>query len=300
MISGMRSGLCAALAALVCAVNLHAASWDRLPFGTVFKGAAKFEALKKRAVDEGWERLPVGERTAAVGRALVGTPYRSYTLEIDDRIEAPSVNLEGLDCWTFFEVSLAFARMLDHPAAERTPQLMLHYIELDRYRNGTCNGEYLSRLHYLADWLADNDRRGLVKAIAREMPGAARHRNTCCEMTNGWKHYRYLRANTSLLKPMRQEERRISGLEVWHIPKSRVAAIEPRLQNGDIIGITTRYPSAFCSHVGLAQRDEKGTLRFMHASSNKSTRRVVLDSRLSDYLARYSGHAGIIVGRPVR
>lgn len=292
---------CAAAAALIIPVMCGwGASWDRLPFETVFKGEAKFEALKKRAVAEGWARLPIGERTAAIGRALVGTPYKSYTLEIDDRIEAPSVNLEGLDCWTFFEASLAFARMLNHPPAEWTPKLMLHYIEMDRYRGGECNGEYLSRLHYLADWLADNERRGLVRGVARELPGATRHRSICCEMTNGWRHYRYLRANTDLLKPMRQHEKRVSGLEVWHVPKSRVAAIEPKLQNGDIIGITTKYPGAFCSHVGLAQRDAKGVLRFMHACSKKGVREVLLDDRLSVYLARYSGHAGIIVGRPLK
>lgn len=301
MVFGMRHPFRLSVALAACVVSATAAeSWERLPFETVFKGAAKFEALKKRAVADGWAALPIGERTAAVGRALIGTPYKSYTLEIDDRIEAPSVNLDGLDCWTFFEVSLAFARMLDHPPEARTPQLMLHYIEMDRYRDGKCTGEYLSRLHYLVDWLADNDRRGLVKGMARELPGAARHYNTCCEMSNGWKHYRYLRANPKLLGPMREHERRITAMEVWHIPKSRVAAIEPKLQNGDIIGITTRYTGAFCSHVGLAQRDAKGVLRFMHASSQRGVRKVTLDDRLSDYLARFSGHAGIIVGRPIK
>lgn len=294
-------GPCAALALCGAAIwGAPAASWERLPFETVFRGSAKFESLKRKAIAEDWAALPIGERTAAVGRALLGTPYKSFTLEIDDRIEAPSVNLDGLDCWTFFEVSLAFARMLNHPPEERTPQRMLQYIELDRYRDGRCTGEYLSRLHYLVDWLADNDRRALVKSLARELPGAARHYNTCCEMSNGWKHYRYLRATPKLLVPMRKEEARITAMEVWHIPKSRVAAIEPRLQNGDIIGITTKYKGAFCSHVGLAQRDAKGVLRFMHASSQKGVREVTLDDRLSDYLARFSGHAGIIVGRPVK
>ena len=286
--------------ALCAAAPAPAASWEGLPFGTVFKGEAKFGSLKTKAAAENWATLPIGERTAAVGRALLGTPYKSFTLEIDDRIEAPSVNLDGLDCWTFFEVSLAFARMLDHPAQEHTPGRMLSYIELDRYRDGKCTGEYLSRLHYLVDWLADNDRRGLVKDITRDLPGAARHRNLCCEMSNGWRHYRYLRANPKLLGPMREHERRITAMEVWHVPKSRVAAIEPKLQNGDIIGITTRYQGAFCSHVGLAQRDAKGVLRFIHASSQKGVREVILDARLSDYLARFSGHAGIIVGRPQR
>ncbi len=83
-----------------------------LPFSTVFKGRAKFDRLVSEARAGNWAALPIGERTAMVGKAMLGTRYRGYTLEIDDRIEAPSVNFEGQDCWTFFEISLAFARML--------------------------------------------------------------------------------------------------------------------------------------------------------------------------------------------
>lgn len=291
-------------AALMLAAPAGAAdgkpSWSRLPWETVFKGAAKFEALKKKAVAQDWAKLPIGERTAAVGRALIGTPYKSYTLEIDDRIEAPSVNLDGLDCWTFFEAALAFARMLDDPPELRTPDRLLHYIELDRYRDGQCTGEYLSRLHYLEDWIFDNAKRGLVKDVTRDLPGAARLDGDCCEMSKGWRQYRYLRANTKLLGPLREHEKRISAMEVWHIPKARVPAIEDRIQNGDIICITTHETGGFTSHVGLAQRDEKGVLRFMHACSRKSVREVTLDSRLSEYLRRYSSHAGIYIARPLK
>src|SRR5438045_8137438 len=134
---------------------------SRLPFGTVFKGGDRFDSLVSKAKQENWKSLPIGERTATVGRALVGTRYKSFTLEIDNRIEAPSVNFNGMDCWTFYEIALGFARMLNEPEENWTPEQLVHYIELDRYRGGHCTGEYLSRLHYLEDWLVDNDRRGL-------------------------------------------------------------------------------------------------------------------------------------------
>src|SRR5437879_3268554 len=111
-----------------------AADPGKLSFDTVFKGADKFDRLVKLADAQNWKSLAIGERTAAVGRALLGTPYKSFTLEIDDRVEAPSVNLGGLDCWTFFETSLAFARMLEAARESWTPQCLLHYVELDRYR----------------------------------------------------------------------------------------------------------------------------------------------------------------------
>src|ERR1043166_2798673 len=106
---------CAVLT-LVSVSFFHTFAGTTLPFDTVFKGRDRFDALVHRAEAENWCTLPIGERTATVGRALCGTPYKSFTLEIDDRVEAPSVNLTGLDCWTFFETSLALARMLNgHP-----------------------------------------------------------------------------------------------------------------------------------------------------------------------------------------
>jgi hypothetical protein len=204
------------------------ASASPLPFETVFKGRDKFDQLVTQARTNNWASLPIGERTATVGRALLGTRYKSYTLEIDNYVEAPSVNFYGMDCWTFFEISLGFARMLNDSASEWSPARLLHYIELDRYRDGQCTGEYLSRLHYLEDWLADNDRRGLVEDLTRTL-GGVRAPHAAHEMTYGWRHYRYLKANPSLLAPLGRMEARVSERPLYQIPKSRVAQIESKL-----------------------------------------------------------------------
>ena len=274
---------------------------SRLPFGTVFKGRDQFDRLVASAREGNWKSLPIGERTATVGRALVGTRYKSYTLEIDDRVEAPSVNFTGMDCWTFYEISLGFARMLDEPAENWTPERLLHYIELDRYRGGQCTGEYLSRLHYLEDWLADNDRRGLVEDLTRSLGGVSVP-HSAREMTVGWRHYRYLAANRSLLGPLGQMEARVSSRPLYQIPKSRVASIEGKLHSGDIIGIISRDGRQLFStaHVGLALRVADGSLHFMHASSPRNYGRVVIDSTLSSYLNRYRTDSGILVARPLR
>jgi cell wall-associated NlpC family hydrolase len=270
-----------------------------LPFDTVFKGQDRFQMLVERAQEENWKALPIGERTCAVGRALVGTPYRSFTLEIDDHIEAPSVNLNGFDCWTFFETSLAFARMLNEPRDGWTPQTLLHFIELDRYRGGHCTGQYLSRLHYLEDWLYDNDRRGLVRNMTRSLGGIPVP-HEANEMTHGWHEYRYLRNNPSLLGPLGEMEERVAAMTLYEIPKSRVPAIESKLQDGDVIGIVSRENGEYSTaHVGMAYRDGMGNLHFMHASSPNNYGRVVIDDRISNYLSRYRSDAGIIVGRPL-
>jgi len=269
-----------------------------LPFETVFKGRERFNALI--AQGEKWKGLPIGERTATVGRALVGTPYKSYTLEIDDRIEAPSVNFNGLDCWTFFEVSLAFARMLDEPREQWTPQTFLKKIELDRYRGGECNGSYLARLHYLEDWLHDNDRRGLVKDLTRDL-GGIRGAHAAREMTVGWRGYRYMRNNPDLRRGIAQMEARVGSEPLYYIPKSKVPGIEGKLQTGDVIGICSHDGRLIgTSHVGLAYRTSDGVLRFMHASSPRNYGKVVVDQRLSGYLNEFRSHAGILVARPLK
>lgn len=291
----MRSRFLILLSVLVLVGNAHA-----LPFTTVFKGEDRFNQLVARAKADNWAALPIGDRTAAVGQALVGTRYRAFTLEIDNRVEAASVNINGVDCWTFFEISLAFARMLNEPETNWTPQTMLHFIELDRYRGGECTGEYLSRLHYLEDWLYDNNQRGLVEDLTRSLGGVSVP-HSAREMTVGWRNYRYLSANRTLLRPLAQMEARVSSRPLYEIPKSRVAGIESRLHSGDIVGIISRDGGSMraTSHVGLALRRPDG-LYFMHASAPHNYGRVIVESRLSNYLYRYRSDTGILVARPLR
>ncbi len=286
---------CVLVATLVPAPSAHASLG--LPMNTVFRGRATFDRLVARAERENWRALPIGERTVRVGLALAGTPYAGYTLEIDNRIEAPSVDFIGLDCWTFFETSLGFARMLHAKGPPYAPEDLLRMVELDRYRHGQCTGQYLSRIHFLEELFYDNEKRGLLTNITRHLDGAERmeHRDIR-EMTVMWRHYRYLRNNPSLLPEMARIQEYVSDLPVYHIPKQRVPAIEGDLRDGDIIAITSRDTGGYTSHVGLAYRDPGGVLRFLHASSKQG--RVLVDDRLSVYLASKHDDAGIVVARP--
>src|SRR5213595_425165 len=284
---------------LICSVAL--ASTSRLPFNTIFRGQDQFNRLVAKAKAGNWKALSIGERTAAVGQTLIGTRYKHFTLEIDNRIESPSVNFQGVDCWTFFKIALSFARMLNEPESNWTPEHMLHYVEMDRYRGGECTGDYLSRLHYLEDWLYDNDRRGLVEDLTRDLGGRSVP-HSAREMTAGWRHYRYLASNRSLLGPLARMEANVSSRPLYEIPKSQIARIEPKLRSGDIIGIISRDRGGLYStaHVGLALRTSDGVLHFMHASSPSNYGRVVVDSELSKYLYRCGSDSGVLVARPLR
>lgn len=268
-----------------------------LPMSTAFKGEATFDSILAKANAERWSRLPIGERMIKVARELRGRPYKGYTLEIHDHIESPSCNLHGLDCWTFFEQCLGFARMIGWRREKHTPADLLREIEFTRYRGGVCTGNYLDRIHYLAEWFFENEARGVADDITRDLGGAARMSGRkVSEMTTLWKSYRYLKNNPSLRPKMAQHERRIERLPVYYIPKSKVRGIEKKLKDGDIAGIVTKYNGGFCSHVGLIVRTDDGVARFFHASRNY--KKVVIDKSISGYLNSFSSHAGVIIARP--
>lgn len=270
----------------------------RLPLGTVFQGESKFYAIIAKAERENWRQLPLGERTIRVAREMVGTPYVNYSLEVDDSIESPVANLKAMDCWTYYENALALARMLRYKPAPYKPQDLLHMVEIERYRNGVCTGNYLSRMHHLEEVFYDNQRRGYATNITSRIPGAVRIRREIREMTVQWKAYRYLRSNPALIEPMGKIEAQVSNLPVYQVPKTKVRDAEKYLQNGDICAITTNGPGGYTSHVGLIVR-MKDRAYFSHATSDKDKgRMVVIDRPISDYVNGASKHAGIIICRP--
>jgi len=269
-----------------------------LPMETIFKGETRFNAIVAKAQAEGWRALPIGDRVIKFARELHGLPYENFTLEIDDHIESPSVNLNALDCWTFFEQALGMARMIAIDKDHYTPGDLLKQIEFTRYRGGMCGGNYLERIHYLAEWFVENEARGTCRNLTSELPGAERiHGRKIQEMTVLWKHYRYLKNNPDLREPMKTWEYYVAAMPVYHLPKAKVAAVEPELRDGDVIGIATKHHGGFCSHVGLIVRTDDGVARFMHASRNY--KKVVIDKSISGYLNDFSSHAGMIVGRPL-
>lgn len=281
---------------LACSACIPAS--ENLPLSVTFKGRSAFDSLVDRALSEKWNALPMGQRVANFGYAMRGTKYEGYTLEIDDHVESPSANFKGQDCWTFFEIALGLARMIEVPRKIYTPDDLLKEIEWTRYRGGSCTGKYLERIHYLAEWWYDNEARGNVLNVTQKAgPTVPLVGRKIQEMTVLWKGYRYLRNNPELLPQMAKIEQREEQLPFRYIPKTKVAAMESKLQSGDIIGIVTNQTGGHCSHVGLCYVTKDGTRHFLHASKNHHE--VTLDERLSTYLANFKYHAGIIVARPL-
>lgn len=294
-----RRHLLGIFAGLGLASDCSEAATGLLPLATIFRGTDEFDAIVRKAIAQKWAQKPIGERMAFLAIELRGVPYVGYTLEIDDRIESPSVNLVGLDCWTFFEVVLGLARMLEKPKATYTPHDLLAEIEWTRYRGGKCTGGYLERIHYLNEWYFDNHARGNIHDLTThfgvDIPLKGRLSR---EMTVLWKSYRYLRHNPELRPKMAEIEAKVNALPVRYIPEAKVKSIEPKLRNGDIIGIVCAAQGGVCSHVGLLLRPTvDGTARFMHASS--TFKKVTVDRTISEYLEEHKNAIGILVARPL-
>src|SRR5439155_1555825 len=128
----------------------------------VFEGRKVFDRLVTQARERRWSERPIGERIGAIGMALRQTPYVASTLELYDDREVCAVDFRGLDCVTFFELALAFARILKR--GEPTADALLADVTLLRYRGGQLT-DYASRLRAL---------RGLIPGRGRHSPAPAR------------------------------------------------------------------------------------------------------------------------------
>src|SRR5882672_7877655 len=198
----------------------------------IFQGRRVFDRLVRTGRRHRWADKPIGVLVGAIGMELLGTPYVASTLELDDDREVCSANLLGLDCVTFFETALDFARMLKQGG--NTPQALLEQITHTRYRNGSVSG-YASRLHYTSDWFHDNEEKHVVKGITRELPGVERFTAEVNFMSTHPDAYRQLKAHPNLVPVIAETERRINSRTMYYVPKQRVEAAEPSLQTGDII-----------------------------------------------------------------
>ena len=164
-----------------------------------------------------------------------------------------------------------------------------------RYRQGILDG-YPSRLHYFCDWIYDNARKGLVRDITEEL-GGVRLEKEINFMSTHPESYSQLEQDSTLVEVIRRQEAAISARHLYYIPEDQVEEAEPRLQEGDIAGITTSIDGIAIMHVVILVRRD-GRIHMLHASSSAG-RVVISDQPLSDYLRTSELATGIMVARPI-
>jgi hypothetical protein len=237
-------------------------------------------------------KKPIGELIVSVGEQFVGKPYEAHTLDGPGG-ERLVVDLHSFDCVTLIENAAALSRCIKENRLSF--DRFRSELQLLRYRGGTIAG-YASRLNYFTEWIADNERKGLVKDFTKELGGTP-YRKTIDFMTSHRAAYPAL-SEDSVYAAIRRVEDTLSGRPIYHIPRSRIARLQSKIQTGDIIAITTDLPGLDVSHTGIAVRLGDGTLHYMHAPNVHGS---VLISRetLEAHVRKFPSYTGIIVVRPL-
>jgi hypothetical protein len=168
----------------------------------------------------------------------------------------------------------------------------LQYI---RYRGGIID-QYPSRLHYFSDHIYDNEKKGVVKNVTRNVGGIP-FRKTVNFMSTHPDSYLKLKENPDFVKVIQKQEEVINQRTMYHIPKADVQKNASKIQNGDIIAITTDIGGMDVSHTGIALW-QNGALHLMHAPLTGHQVQIT-EKALADYLAANKKQLGIMVARPL-
>jgi hypothetical protein len=253
----------------------------------------KMKCKKKLAsLDAGLSSLPLNDVLVEVGKTFMGTPYVAGTLDEDTGKENVVVHITGLDCVTFVENCLVMARLLKENKTDFDSYLK--ELELVRYRGGVNTG-YASRLHYFSDWIYDNEAKGIVKDISKEIGGVT-YDKFIDFMSTHRSSYKQLASNENL-EGIQEVENSINQRESYYIPEDMISSVYDKLENGDIIGITSALDGLDIAHTGLVYKDGTGTY-LLHASlKNKEVE--ISRSEIMEYIQANTKQDGIMVARVV-
>lgn len=237
--------------------------------------------------------LSVKERIPLIGRFFLGSPYKVNPLNVTKE-ELPVINLRELDCVTLVEYTMALA-LLDRYDDGVFDQFVDNVVKL-RYRDGEIV-DYTSRLHYSTDWFYEMQKRHYLTDITPDAGGIIYPQDVCFMSTN-YVRYPVLDADRKLIPKIRAVETAINKRTYYYIPKNKVGQTAAKIEEGDVILITTSIKGLDTSHLGIALKmgDE---VYMLHASSAR--RNVVITKvPLSDYMKGIRSQTGIMIGRAVK
>lgn len=234
---------------------------------------------------------------ARVAETFLGRPYAAHMLdaveETAEGVEPLVARLDAFDCVTLVESSVAIARTLN----AATPSFTTFQKELEklRYRDGKRGG-YATRMHYFSEWIADNERRGLVLDMTPSLGGEA-DRRPLRFMTAHRTAYRKL-ADDRTFAAIKDAENELAATPRYVIPKERLAGALPMLMSGDIVAITTNIEGLDVVHTGLVYRKKDGGVHLLHAPEPGQP--VTVSTKpLVEYLQTFKVHTGVMVARPL-
>jgi len=202
---------------------------------------------------------------------FLGTPYEASTLTGDiNTPEVFTVNLEGMDCFTY----------IDYVEAMRLSAKLGDFknnLKDIRYLNGNVTFE--NRNHFFSDWPVQNSDN--VRDITYEIGG----NNTIAVEKN-----LNLKSDGSKFLPGIPVVKR----KFYYIPSSAVDdELIEKLHTGDYVGIYTDIEGLDVTHTGIIIKKDDGVY-LRHASSRKKNNKVV-DENLKQYIQNIPG---MVIFRP--
>ncbi|WP_075350326.1 N-acetylmuramoyl-L-alanine amidase-like domain-containing protein [Algoriphagus marinus] len=249
----------------------------------------KLEAFLTKLAEDNYSSKSANQLNIEIGQWFLETPYIEKTLELPGS-EKLVINLTGLDCTTFVETVVTMTRLTENGTF--TFEDFEKELENLRYRSGKNEG-YPSRLHYFSDWIYENEQKGILKDITKEIGGSP-YPNAPSFMSENPKFYRQL-ADQGNLAEIKITETAIKERGYFYIPKAEISQLEKNIQSGDLIAITTSMANLDIVHTGFAIK-KNGRIHLLHASS-KNMEVEISEKPLADYLAANKSQSGIMVAR---
>lgn len=235
--------------------------------------------------------LPINDLIVKTALFFQNKPYVSHTLEKSDK-EQLGINLSEFDCTTFVESCIALSRTIK----SGTPTFYNFCKELQglRYRNGVIL-DYSSRLHYMTDWVYQNQKAGLFKDESQALGGILDDRKINYMSTHPTS-YTILKKDNDMLNKIVAAEQAINKRGGHYVVlKQNIGNLSDKIKDGDILIFATSIAGLDYTHIGIAYH-QAGKLTFIHASS-KAAKVWIDNNSLSAYCNKQTRGTGITVLR---
>lgn len=235
--------------------------------------------------------LPTGDLMVETARFFLGTPYVAGTLE--EEPERLVINLRGLDCMTLVENTLTLSWAVKYSLPFDGYVAALKGM---RYRNSDrVVLDYTDRLHYTTDWIYENEKRGYLKDVTKEIGGEPLRLDLSFMSTHP-DSYKQLKENLERIAKMEAIEKKINARSYFYIPQDEINRHASQIRNGDIVCFVTTIKGLDISHVGIVCREGE-KLTFIHASTTKK-QVIVNEEPLQEYVQGIKRNCGILIVRP--
>lgn len=250
-----------------------------------------FQRIMRYARDRDLYQRPLGTVMQAIAEQLLGTPYEEKLLD-ESSTETLTLSLQKFDCLLFIESVLAITRGI--AKQDYSTSTYIQNIREQRYVNGELNG-YCSRLHYFSEWLAENQKRNVVKSLTAELDGIPINK-TLNFMSTHWQAYPQLAHSKANRQCISEMESTLDNASIRYIPTDQIQSKYLSLKPGDIIAIATQVSGLDVTHTGLVYRSQNGDIGLIHSAP---VRGVMISPNLQRYVERVDNAIGILVARPV-